>query len=87
MQIQRRVGRALQVSPKLCPVPEAGLCNSCENLQATTVCALRSSALHKLYQALKISHVQQVNIHLACFVFSDSSVDVLIAALHVETCD
>lgn len=52
VQIQRCLYRALEVSPKLSPVPEAGLYNSCEDLQGTAVCAL-----DKLYQTLRISHV------------------------------
>lgn len=40
VQIQRCLYRALEVSPKLSPVPEAGLYSSCEDLQATAVCAL-----------------------------------------------
>lgn len=56
VQIQRCLYRALEVSPKLSPVPEAGLYNSCEDLQGTAVCALES-ALDKLYQTLRISHV------------------------------
>lgn len=52
VQIQRCLYRALEVSPKLSPVPEAGLYNSCEDLQGTAVCAL-----DKLYQTLSISHV------------------------------
>lgn len=52
VQIQRCLYRALEVSPRLSPVPEAGLYNSCEDLQDTAV-----YALDKLYQTLRISHV------------------------------
>ena len=53
VQLQRCLGWALQVSHKLFAVPAARLRNSCEDLQATAVCALRSAAPDKLHQALK----------------------------------
>lgn len=54
-QVQRCLYGAVDMSPKLSPVPEAGLYNSCVNLQAPAVHAL-GSALDKLYQTSRISH-------------------------------